>query len=230
MKCSKCGAETEFCPHCGARLPAPVAQPPPPPTLESRLRLRLERKEAVAPPLGPPPAPPVTPPTPPTLEAAGAPPTLACYLHPAIAAVTVCDLCGKPLCNVCLRSYRGLDLCQEDYRQVLASQAPALAAPRPGFSDAAAAASATIMLLSIIAARLYPWVASLIPTTGSSLILGVSSAAGMLGGLALKYARREIGGALVIFLFSLISLGVGGGFFVGAVLGIVAGLTMLLGA
>lgn len=228
VKCSECGAEVEFCPHCGQKLPVPAAEVPPPLALEERLRLRLERKEA-APPPEPPPAPPVTPPARPTPEAALQPPALACFLHPAAAATTVCDLCGKALCNECLTSYRELDLCREDYRQLLALQAPSLGAPHPGFSDAAAAASAAIVLLSIIAARFDPWVASFIPSNGPTLILGVVSAAGILGGLALKYVRHEVGGALMVFLFSLISLSVGGGFFVGALLGILAGVTLLLG-
>lgn len=237
VKCSNCGAELEFCSHCGARLPIPEAEIPPPLTLEDRLRMRLERREEAPPaeiPAAPPPelpsAPPVTPPIIPSPEVAPAPPALACSLHPAVEASAVCDLCGKPLCNDCLKSYRELDLCKDDYSKLLAMQPPSLVPARYGFSAVAAAASAGLIFLSIVAARLDPRVASFVPSTGPSLFLGILSVVGILAGLALRIARRETSGALVVLLCSLVSLSVGGGFFVGAVLGVIAGLMMLLGA
>jgi len=237
VKCSNCGAEVEFCSHCGARLPAPEAEIPPPLTLEDRLRMRLERREGAppveippAPPPELPPGPPVTLPTIPSPEAAPTPPALACSLHPAVEASAVCDLCGKPLCNECLTSYRELDLCKDDYRKLLAMQPPSLVPSRYGFSAVAAAASVSLILLSIVAARLDPRVASFVPSSGPSLFLGILSVVGILAGLALRIARRETAGALVVLLCSLVSLGVGGGFFVGAVVGVIAGLMMLLGA
>jgi len=228
VKCPNCGTEFEFCSHCGTRLVAPVAEVPLPVTLEDRLRMRFEKREE-APPPELPVLPPVAPPLPPTPKEAVSPPTLTCSIHPGVAATTVCDLCGKPLCNECLTSYGELSLCKDDYRHILELQAPPAPLP-PKLSYGAAAASATLILLSIIIARLNPWVASLIPSTGLSPLLGALSAVGILVGLFLRYARHEIAGALLIFLCSLISLIVGGGFFIGAVLGIIAGMIMLLGA
>ena len=179
-----------------------------------------------------------------------------CFYHPNLPAVAVCSRCGRGTCASCSKPYGALTLCPNCFHTIPPPQmAPGMvtaypAAAQPGWYgpffpfNFFRSQWMPIILVGIAAALIItngvalasstffsvwswylPWVASL----GSlAVILGVMLGLVLLGALVLMLLNLRVMAAFLIFPTAIVSLIIGGGFIIGAVIAVIAGILLLL--
>lgn len=178
-----------------------------------------------------------------------------CFYHPNLPAVAVCSRCGRGTCASCSKPYGALTLCPNCYHIIPSPQmAPTMVSAYPGaaqpgwygpsFPSFFRSQWLPILMVGVAAALIFtngaallspaffavwgsylPWLASL----GSiGFILGIMLGLVLLGALVLIMLGFRVMAAFVIFPTALVSLLIGGGFVIGAVLAVIAGILLLL--
>ena len=178
-----------------------------------------------------------------------------CFYHPNLPAVAVCSRCGRGTCASCSKPYGALTLCPNCFHVIPSPQmAPSVVSAFPGaaqpgwfgpyFPGFFGSLWFPIILVGIAAALIFmngvallspaffalwgsylPWLASI----GSvSFILGIMLGLVLLGALVLILLNSKVMAAFVIFPTALVSLLIGGGFVLGAVLAVIAGILLLV--
>jgi hypothetical protein len=160
-----------------------------------------------------------------------------CAFHPSRTAIIACDVCSKPICEECVKNYEDLILCPDDYYSIIRE----ISSINFIESEKRNLISFFLSILSafLILGNAFSWILSLniLPTFSIffflensylALISSICSFLIALGAFLSLKPKREVSGGLMIMIFSLASLTVGGGFIIGSILGIIGALVNLI--
>ncbi|GEM_PF-4259960 len=158
---------------------------------------------------------------------------LFCAFHPSRKANKECDICSKPLCEECAKTYEDLVLCQYDYYNIIKeiSSINSIENEKKNLIS---------FFISIIAAFLilgnaFSWALSInifpifsiflfLEKNYLALISAICSIFIAIGAFLSLKPKREVSGGLMIMIFSFASLTIGGGFIIGSILGVIGAL------
>jgi len=221
MKCPKCGAVNEsnskFCGKCGYAFEG-------------------VKVKVVTPITGP------SVPVAPGLPTRRVPPIGNCFYHKNMPATYVCSVCGRSICRDCAKSIGGMIACSECYvRRV----PPGTVLPPTGETVAPSKLSITPFVLSILSGVIISLNAILLPFVDPywylllvwpellsylsgliivGLVIGVTVT---LGSLLVYKQDNKSAGSIMVIIGSIASLLIGGGFYIGIVLGVAGGILAL---
>jgi len=164
------------------------------------------------------------------------PPVGSCYYHPNLPATFTCGRCGRPICRTCAKPRGDMVFCPECDAKFPAPSAPSSLPPQRatmGFIFSLVAGALIfingLLLTSYQAdlSQLFPWLTNF--ETTFLMFLGVACGICVLLGAVIIYLPTfEVIGAILVLIFSLIAILVGGGFIVGVASGVVGGALAIL--
>jgi len=220
-KCPKCGGENEpdakFCQKCGYSFEG-------------------VKVKVVTPITGP------GVPTAPGVPTRGVPPIGSCFYHKNIPAAYICSICGRSICRDCAKSIGAMIVCPECYARrvppgtVFPPTAETVVPPKPLI---------TPFVLSMLSGVIISLNAILLPTLGPywfllliwpellkylSVLIVIGLVTGVtviLGSLLIYRQDNKLAGSIMVIIGSIASLLVGGGFYIGIILGIFGGILAL---
>lgn len=159
-----------------------------------------------------------------------------CFYHPNLQAAFLCARCGRQICRTCAKPRGDMVLCPECDAKFPAPLPPAAAPPQRAvigfvFSIVAGALILinALLLETYLAdlAQIFPWLLQF--DVIFLTYLGVTSAIVIIIGAIILYMPTfEVIGALLVLIFSIIAILVGGGFIAGLVSGLVGGVMAIL--
>lgn len=234
VTCPSCGVSTSFCPRCGyPLLRTSIICDSCKQTINycfnCNTPLREISKEITAPA---------------ETEAIKAPipkeapkiPLKVCFFHPKIEAIAKCDVCNKLLCKDCAKKFGDLILCPEDYPKdiELIEYAPPspIIKKYPKITLILLISSIFLIFLQIFFILYQPslffrealfisinYIVYALLVVNILIIISIA--------LILKSKYPTLGSFIAMFA-SLISLFIGGGFFIGSILGVAGGITSMV--
>ncbi|MEM2780259.1 MAG: hypothetical protein QW791_05245 [Candidatus Bathyarchaeia archaeon] len=159
-----------------------------------------------------------------------------CFYHPNLQAAFICARCGRQICRTCAKPRGDMVLCPECDAKFPAPLPPAVIPPRRaviGFIFSIVA-GALILINALLLetyfvdlAQIFPWLLQF--DTTFLTYLGVTSAIVIIIGAIILYMPTfEVIGALLVLIFSIIAILVGGGFIAGLVSGLIGGIMAIL--
>jgi hypothetical protein len=159
-----------------------------------------------------------------------------CYYHPNLQAAFICSRCGRPICRTCAKPRGDIVLCPECDAKFPAPPIPAAVPPHRavlGFIFSIIA-GALILINSLLLntylcdlAQIFPWLLQF-DTVFLTYLGAISAIVIIIGAVILYTPTFEVIGAILVLIFSLIAILVGGGFIAGMVSGIVGGIMAIL--
>ncbi len=159
-----------------------------------------------------------------------------CFYHPNLQAAFICGRCGRQICRTCAKPRGDMVLCPECDAKFPAPLPPAVVPPQRaviGFIFSIVA-GALILINALLLktyfvelAQIFPWLLQF--DTVLLTYLGVASALVIIIGAIILYTPTfEVIGALLVLIFSIITILIGGGFIAGLVSGLVGGVMAIL--
>lgn len=225
--CSSCGINTSFCPNCGAPLKkdsiicdsckkvinycfncnAPLRK-----IFEETKIKEIEAS---------------------ILEKPPKIPLKTCFFHPKIEAITKCDACDKLLCKDCAKKFGDLTLCPEDYPKdiEIVEYAPPAIKKYPKNSLILTSFSIILFFLQIFFIEyrsLFIDKTLIINANYMIFVLLIIIALMVMSIILIIKSKHQTLASFVIMFISLIGLIIGGGFFIGSILGVAGGIVSLV--
>jgi hypothetical protein len=158
----------------------------------------------------------------------------ACFFHPKIEAIAKCDACDKLLCKDCAKKFGDLTLCPEDYPKdiEITEYAPPIIKKYPKNSLILLTFSIILFFLQIffIEYQASFFLEKTLLISASYMIYALLMIIALMVAsiiLIIKSKHQTLGSFIIMFI-SLIGLLIGGGFFIGSILGVAGGLVSLV--
>ncbi|MEM2084204.1 MAG: hypothetical protein QXV10_06790 [Nitrososphaerota archaeon] len=156
-----------------------------------------------------------------------------CFFHPKIEAIAKCDACDKLLCKDCAKKFGDLTLCPEDYPKDIEAveYAPPTIKKYPKNSLTLISSSIILFFLQIFFIEyqsLFLEKTLLMSISYMIFVLLMIIALMIASIILIIKSKHPALGSFIIMFSSLIGLFIGGGFFIGSILGVAGGLISLV--